>query len=60
MTAETDAGFYRWLWFTCGRLLMLPPEDAVIAEARAVIGDLTIVFCAGCIGEAALRMADGA
>jgi hypothetical protein len=36
------------------------PEEAVIAEARAVIGDLTIVFCAGCIREAAVRMADGA
>jgi hypothetical protein len=28
---------------------MLSPADAVVAEARAVIGDLTIVFCGDCI-----------
>jgi hypothetical protein len=32
----------------------------VLAEARAVIGDLTIVFCGDCIREAALRLVDGA
>ena len=36
------------------------PPDAVLAEARAVIGDLTIVFCGDCIREAALRLVDGA
>jgi hypothetical protein len=41
--------------------MVLSPADAVAAEARAVIGDLTIVFCGGdCIREAALRMIDGA
>jgi hypothetical protein len=42
------AGSYPWLCFTYGCLLMLSPEDAVVAEARAVVGDLTIAFCGGC------------
>jgi hypothetical protein len=40
--------------------MVLSPADAVVAEARAVIGDLTIVFCGDGIREAALRMIDGA
>ena len=54
-TVETDTGSYPWLCFTCGCLLRLSPEDAVVAEARTVIGDITIVLCAGCLREAALR-----
>jgi len=37
-------------------MVMLAPADAVVAEARAVIGDLTIVFCGGCVAG----MVDGA
>jgi hypothetical protein len=50
-----DAGYF-WRCFTCGCLLALSPADAVVAEARAIIGDLTIVFCGGCVA----RMVDGA
>jgi hypothetical protein len=58
-TVETDTGSYvAVLQWDC--LLRLSPEHAVVAEARAVIGDSTIVFCAGCLREAALRMVDGA
>jgi hypothetical protein len=39
---------------------MLSPADAVLAEARAIIGDCTIVWCGDCIREAAERMVDGA
>ena len=41
--AEPDTG-YRWLYCRCHRAVVLSPEDAVLAEARAVIGDCTIVF----------------
>jgi hypothetical protein len=33
-------------------MLMLSPADAVLAEARAAIGDLTVAVCGGCIREA--------
>jgi hypothetical protein len=39
-------------------MVMLSPPDAVLAEARAVIGDLTFAFCSNCIRRAALRMVD--
>jgi hypothetical protein len=51
-----DAGTYSTLCFSCHRVVMLAPADAVVAEARAIIGDLTIVFCGDCIA----RMVDGA
>jgi hypothetical protein len=35
---------------------MLSPDDAVVAEARAIVGDITVVFCGECIA----RMVDGA
>ena len=37
---------------------MLSPEQAVVAEARAIVGDITVVFCGQCIREAAARMVD--
>jgi hypothetical protein len=37
-------------------MVMLSPADAVVAEARACVGDLTVVFCGDCI----TRMVDGA
>ena len=52
-----DAG-YLTLCFSCQRMVMLSPEDAVLAEARAIIGDCTIVWCGDCIREAAERMVD--
>jgi hypothetical protein len=52
------AGTYPTLCYRCQRLVMLSPEDAVLAEARAVIGDLTVVFCGVCIRQAAARMVD--
>jgi hypothetical protein len=44
---------YPSLCFRCHRLVTLNPADAVLAEARAIVGDLTIVFCGDCIREAA-------
>jgi hypothetical protein len=46
-----DAGYY-WRCFTCGCLLALSPADAVVAEARAIVGDITVVWCGDCIREA--------
>jgi hypothetical protein len=39
-------------------VVRLSPADAALAEARAAVGDLTIVFCGGCgcIRQAAPRM----
>jgi hypothetical protein len=51
---------YPSLCFACHRLVMLSPADAVLAEARAVIGDLTVVFCGDCIRQATARMVDEA
>jgi hypothetical protein len=31
---------YPWLCFSCGSMVLLSPADAVLAEARAAIGDL--------------------
>ena len=53
--AETDNA-YLTLCCVCHRAVMLAPADAVVAEARAVIGDLTIAFCGDCIA----RMVDAA
>jgi hypothetical protein len=39
-------------------MVMLRPEDAVLEQARFVIGDLTLVWCPVCIREATLRMVD--
>jgi hypothetical protein len=39
---------------------MLSAEDAVVAEARSIVGDCTVVVCGGCIRDAAARMVDGA
>jgi hypothetical protein len=36
------------------------PRGRVLAQARAVIGDLTIVFCGDCIRQATARMVDEA
>jgi hypothetical protein len=41
-------GGYRWLCFQCHQMVMLSPADAVVAEGRAIVGDLTIVFCHRC------------
>ena len=54
------AGTYPSLCFRCHRLVMFSPADAVLAEARAIIGDCTIVFCGDCIRVAVARMVDGA
>jgi hypothetical protein len=37
---------------------MLSPADAVLAEARACVGDLTIAFCGRCLQQATARMVD--
>ena len=55
--AETDNA-YLTLCAVCGVVVRLSDKQAVLAEARAVIGDLTIVFCGGCIRAAAARMVD--
>jgi hypothetical protein len=52
------AGTYPTLCFRCHRLVMLSPEQAVIAEARAIVGDCTFAFCGRCIRHAAARMVD--
>ena len=49
---------YLTLCCRCHRMVMLSPADAVVAEARAVIGDLTVVFCGDCIRQATARMVD--
>jgi hypothetical protein len=51
---------YLTLCFGCGTMLELSPTDAVLAEARAIVGDLTIAFCGECIRQAASRMVDEA
>jgi hypothetical protein len=48
------------LCFRCGSVVHLSPAQAVVAEARSIVGDLTVAFCGDCIREAALRMVDGA
>ena len=64
--APSEHGFspraadYLTLCVSCHRVVMLSPQDAVVAEARAIIGDCTIVWCGDCIREAAERMVDGA
>jgi hypothetical protein len=53
--APSELGFspraadYLTLCVSCHRVVMLSPQDAVVAEARVVIGDLTLVFCGDCI-----------
>jgi hypothetical protein len=49
---------YPMLCASCHQLVMLSPQDAVVAEARLVIGDVTLVWCGGCIRHAAARMVD--
>ena len=58
--ASAEAPPYLTLCASCHRTVALSPAEAVLAEARAVIGDLTVVFCGDCIGQATARMVDGA
>jgi hypothetical protein len=39
-------------------MVLLSPADAVVAEARAIVGDITVVWCGDCIREVAARMVD--
>jgi hypothetical protein len=58
--AETDTGSYPSLCCRCHRMAMFSPEQSVVAEARAIVGDITVVFCGDCIRQATARMVDGA
>jgi hypothetical protein len=53
------AAGYFWRCFTCGCLLALSPEQAVIIEAEQCAGIDHVVFCGRCIQRAAARMVDG-
>jgi hypothetical protein len=53
-----DAGTYPSLCFSCGSMVMLSPADAVVAEARLCVGDVTLVWCPSCLRREAERIAD--
>jgi hypothetical protein len=50
-----DAGTYPTLCCRCHAMVMLSPADAIVAEARAVIGDLTIVLLSAAAASVPVR-----
>jgi hypothetical protein len=49
------AAGYLTLCAVCNAVVQLTPAQTVLAEARAIVGDLTVAFCANCIHEAARK-----